>query len=462
MVTMIEYPSAEDYMMAVQRPGVAFGRPELVAADFQKHPMMGIPVPVSGSTAVVFKARVARRDQALRFFTRDDAGTRDRYNALNAWFTQRGLAEDVASCHWVDDAVLVNGRRWPMVQMEWVEGATLDRHVEDLVEDGDQQGLEALAGSWRDLVRRAQAAQFAHGDLQHGNVLVDPTGRPRLVDFDSSWIAPFAGSRPPAEGGHRNYQPVNRVWGAWMDTFPGLVIYLSLLALARDPRQWRQLNTGENLLFRDQDYLPPHRTPAWARLTAIGDPQVDQLAAQLRACCRPDWTATGDLESLLSTPAPWWLRTGTQTSIPPVAGSVPRHAAPPEAVPWPRAVPPQRPGAPWPGTQQQPVPAPRTPVGQSGAWWANTPGAQPGSQPGSPPPAPVSPRSPAGSPESAGRRLLLALPLALLTLIFGTVLLAATLSGSVPPASVVGVSVVVALVPAVILFILVMLRGRGR
>ncbi|OLT18154.1 hypothetical protein BJF78_11890 [Pseudonocardia sp. CNS-139] len=328
MTRPIEHPTADDYIKAVQRPDLAFDRPELVAAEFGVHPTLGIPFPASGTTAVVFKATVGGTAHALRFFTREDAATRQRYTALNAWFGERGLTGDVAACRWVDDAVLVKGRRWPMVQMDWVEGHTLDEHVENLVETGDRTALETLAGAWRDLVRRAQSARFAHGDLQHGNVLVDTTGRLRLVDFDSSWIAPFAGSSPPTEGGHRNYQPANRVWGPWMDTFPGLVIYLSLLALAREPQQWAQLNDGENLLFRHEDYLPPHRTRAWSWVERLRDPQVDQLAARLRACCTPGWTATGDLEALLAGPLPWWTRTMPAVAAPP-AGARPAPPVPP-------------------------------------------------------------------------------------------------------------------------------------
>src|SRR2546430_14233107 len=248
----MEFPTAEEYIRAVQHPRLAFQRPELRAARFEVHPLLRIPMPASGTTAVVFKAGVDGTDQAFRFFTRQDASSRHRYSTLNSYFTRRGLSPHVAACEWIDDAILVNGRRWPMVRMEWVDGHPLDRHVEDLVERGDTDSLGTLAGAWRNLVRATQSARFAHGDLQHGNVLVDRGGALRLVDFDSAWIDPFAGLHPPTEHGHRNYQHPRRIWGPWMDTFPGLVIYLSLLALARDPGMWQHYN-GENLLVDSSD-----------------------------------------------------------------------------------------------------------------------------------------------------------------------------------------------------------------
>jgi hypothetical protein len=365
-------------MRAVQRPDLVFDRPDLAEARFDTHPMLGIPVPASGSTAVVFRATVGGTTRALRFFTREDAATQQRYTALNAWFTERGLTGDVAGCRWVDEAILVNGRRWPMVQMEWVDGHTLDRHVEDLAEAEDRAALEALAGSWRALLRRTQAARFAHGDLQHGNVLVDTAGRLRLVDFDSSWIAPFTGSPPPSEVGHRNYQPANRLWGPWMDTFPGLVIYLSLLVLAREPRQWEQFNDGENLLFRHPDFLPPHRTRAWSWVEGLRDPRIDQLAARLRACCAPGWTASGNLEGLLTGPVPWWTRTAAHAA----AAAPPEPVTPPSGpvtAPSEPVTAPSRPSPSPPGPTTQPTTTQPTaqPQGRP-TWWQQPPSAQTG------------------------------------------------------------------------------------
>lgn len=481
---MTDQLSAEDYIKAVQRPDLVFDRPELVEARFDVHPMLGIPVPASGSTAVVFRATVGGTAQALRFFTREDASTQQRYTALNAWFTERGLNGDVAGCRWVDDAILVNGRRWPMVQMEWVDGHTLDRHVEDLVEADDRAALATLAASWRDLLRRTQAARFAHGDLQHGNVLVDTAGQLRLVDFDSSWIAPFTGSRPPSEGGHRNYQPRNRPWGPWMDTFPGLVIYLSLLALAREPKQWEQLNDGENLLFRDRDYQPPHRTEVWSWVERLHDPRIDQLAARLRACCAPGWTATGDLEKLISGPVPWWTHTAAQppAGAPPEATTAPLPViTPPVEVttapvqgtttqPQGTAAPVQGTAAPRQSTAARPWPRPQPapPAGQT-VWWKQPPGQRP--EPGRPVPAQPGPAQPGPAQwaplRAAGRRLravgwyLFAVVSTVAAWGLGSALVSATLTG-MTPSDEAAVSALLALVPALIVLVLMVRRRRRR
>ena len=338
-------------MKAVQRAD-CFVADELRGLELVAHPLYGIPMPAAGKSAVVFKAMAGGVPQALRFFTRDDVSNSERYGALHEHFTSHGLESAVALPRWVDAGIRVNGRDWPVVRMQWVEGHTLNRHVEDLVERGDTASLASLAGSWRELVTRIQRAEFAHGDLQHGNVLVGRGGDLRLVDFDCSWIARFAGTLAPSETGHRNYQPEHRPWGRWMDTFSGLVIYVSLLALAKDPTGWRTCYTGENLLLRREDFRPPFDTPAWAHLAALRDPEVDEVALRLIDCCTPGWVAETGLDDLLAPRVrPWWERTPTVV--------VPERGPAPVAVPAPRP--------PVTAPVDRPAVAPQA---RGGTWWA--------------------------------------------------------------------------------------------
>lgn len=350
---MTRFPTKDDFLKAVQQPD-SFAAAELRRAEFVLHPVWRIPAPAAGSSAVVFKAVLDGRDQALRFPIRADTSTRQRYDALRDHFAGSGLGPVVAMPRWVDDAIRVDGRTWPVVCMEWVDGRALHHHVEQLVDAGDTTGLGALARQWLELVRRLQDARFAHGDLQHGNVMVDGRGALRLVDFDSSWIERFTGQPPPTETGHHNYQPEHRVWGPWMDTFPGLVVYLSLLTLSRNPTPWRALNTGDNLLFRREDFRPPFRTPAWTHLAAVRDPELDRLAARLQWCCAPNRPADSGLTQLLAPDRQQWWQLVATPGPPPPGMPSPGMSSP--ALQPPGPPPPSRPG-----------PAP------TGDWWQNIP-----------------------------------------------------------------------------------------
>ena len=395
----MQYPNKEDYVRAVQRRE-SFTSAELRRAEFVPDPVWQIPKPAAGTSAVVFKAVVEGEEQALRFFTRDEASSSDRYEALQEHFTTRNLVSCVAMSRWIDDGIRINGRTWPVLRMQWVNGRTLNQHVDHLIEQGNTAALGGLASAWRELVARLQVAEFAHGDLQHGNVLVDDRGTMRLVDFDCSWIARFSGQPAPSETGHRNYQPENRPWGRWMDTFPALAIYTSLLALSKNPRPWHALNTGENLLFRREDFSPPFETPTWKHVSSIRDPQLDQLAARLKECCTPGWSAPGGLDELLAPRAlPWWELTGkTAVGPTPVRPTPTPPPPPPPPPPSPQPPPPAEAPPSWPPPQHDH--RRRPPSGQpSGHWWhdariRDAPG-PPGPSPPPGPPAPTPPPGPA-------------------------------------------------------------------
>jgi hypothetical protein len=123
------------------------------------------------------------------------------------------------------------------------------------------------------------------------------------------WIPELQGQPAPTETGHPNYQPpgitAEARWGPYMDTFAGLVIYLALTALGKDPGLWPQFSSGgENMLFERDDFAPPYDTEIWKRLADLGDPDIDLAAAKLMECCKPGWVAAKTLEDTLK--RNWW------------------------------------------------------------------------------------------------------------------------------------------------------------
>ncbi len=382
----MSYPNPDDYVRAVQNPGVTFADPDLQNARFAVSPMLGVPIPASGTTAVVFRAEVRGEDQALRFFIREDASSRERYTALSRYVAAAGLSENMANARWADSGIRIGGQWYPLVRMQWVEGRTLDRYVEHLVDNADLRSLDSLAQAFRILVQRMQAARFAHGDLQHGNILVDERGVLRLVDFDCSWIGPFQGQPAPTESGHRNYQRRDASWGPWMDTFPALVIYLSIFALARNPRPWEALYQEENLLFQQSDFTD-FGAAVWGQLAALRDPQVDTMVMRLQQCCQPSWQSSLGLEEVLGggqqpVSKYRWVNQltagGVNQSVPPTRDGTPTTLPPP---------PPKTTHAPPRHTPPKPT-LPPVRVGSSGTWWTPPP-----PQPPPPPPTPEKPRT---------------------------------------------------------------------
>jgi hypothetical protein len=281
--TSSRWPTGTEYAAAVQQPTTSFADPELQQGRLTLTPL-GIPASASGQNAIAFHMQAAEGPVAVRCLLSAHDDGRLRYRALQEHVEACDVPSVVAAT-WLDEGVRVHGQWWPVVVMPWVSGDPLHIAVEARL--ADSRRLARLADRWLDLVETLQAKEFAHGDYQHGNVLLTDDDEFELVDLDGIWV-PDMGVGPPDEYGHPNYQHVNRSdtdWGPYVDTFSALVIALSMLALAADPSLARFM-TGENLLFAKPDFEAPDRTEIWSALAASRDPEVVDLATRLHALAR--------------------------------------------------------------------------------------------------------------------------------------------------------------------------------
>lgn len=330
MSELARWPSATDYIDVVQHPALVFTHDQMKEARFDLD-MYGIPDGCTGSNAVVFRAMLGPKTAALRCFISQAGLSRDRYLAL-----ARHVGDEARGARWMvpatwwDEAVKVKGRHWPIVEMEWVDGRPLDIYVGSLC-NTQPTALHLLAARWREMLRDLASEEVAHGDLQHGNVLVDQTTvAMRLVDLDSAWVPGMSGLSPPAESGHQAFRHPNRPdsnqWGPYMDTFAGLVVLVSLLALAHRPELWSKYNNGDNLLFTADDFIAVDATPLWADLRTIDDLEFADLLLLLKECCASDWQPPGTLEQLI---VEWQSR--PRHTVQPTTGA---EEAPAQVAPW--------------------------------------------------------------------------------------------------------------------------------
>lgn len=277
------FPRGAEYMEALQDPSAAFADPDLAAASPVLTPL-GLPRPVSGNFASVFRMDAADgRAWAVRCFVRsfDDMGRR--YSAVDAHLARVAGTWRVGF-EFQEQGVLVGGEWYPIVKMDWASGQPLLSYIEQHLWDGP--ALAYLATRFATLVDELRRAGVAHGDLQHGNILVAPGGALRLVDYDGMFVPPLAGLSGN-ELGHRNYQHPGREpgeFGLHLDSFASWVIYASLVGLSVDPLLWGRLDGGDEcLLFRSQDFADPLHSDALAAFETHGDPVLRDLAGRLRS-----------------------------------------------------------------------------------------------------------------------------------------------------------------------------------
>jgi hypothetical protein len=307
------WPSPSDYQDAIQNPRLCFNVPELQAAEAARTPL-GLPRVASGNFASVYEMRGPAGRWAVRCFLRPVTDQERRYQAISDHLNQLHAAGDGAARWLVDfdyhrEGIRVRGTWYPIVTMDWVAGAPLHRHVEELVDQAERAllpnaGLLALAHQWRALVAEVRAAGIAHNDYQHGNILV-AGGEMKLVDYDGMYVPAFRGERSP-ELGRANYQhPARRPedYGPELDNFSAIVIYLALRALAFAPELWR-FHDGDNLVLTAGDFRSPSSSAAFAALRGSKDEEVRALASRLASCCVLPLAQVPALEAAIAAAAP--------------------------------------------------------------------------------------------------------------------------------------------------------------
>jgi TolB-like protein/tetratricopeptide (TPR) repeat protein len=129
-----------------------------------------------------------RRPVALKLL-RGDASVEESARLLREARLASQLSHpNIAVIYEIDEADR-DGRRLPFIAMEFVEGRTLA----DRLKDGPLAPVEALdvAGQIAAALEAAHARGVVHRDVKPGNVIMDPEGRVKVLDFGlAAWRAP--------------------------------------------------------------------------------------------------------------------------------------------------------------------------------------------------------------------------------------------------------------------------------
>lgn len=273
------WPTPQDYDEAVQNPLLNLQDTDLRGGQVELN-ALGLPRPVTGNFASVYRMHCGSRDWAIRCFWREYADMPERYAAIGEHLIRTRLPYTV-HFQFLQHGIRSRGNWYPALKMEWVDGELLSTYIERMLHDGP--ALRRLAARWACMTLALEADSISHGDLQHGNVLVVGNDV-KLVDYDAMRV-PLLGHRPCLEIGHPNYQHPLRSSGhidLGLDRFSAWVIYVSLLALAWNPELWVQLRGGDEcLIFRKADFLDPTHSDTFRLLSDATDAAVLATADKL-------------------------------------------------------------------------------------------------------------------------------------------------------------------------------------
>jgi hypothetical protein len=300
------WPSARHFTEAIQCPGVCFSD-RLLRETQPAVDRLGMPLVTSGQFAYVYKLKSGNGgdDFAVRCF-RGYLGDRDqRYRAIQAHIQTHQLPF-LSGFTYAPEGILVGGNRFPTIFMKWIEGPTLDLYLDEMI--GRREVLLHLTREWVKLVGMLRKADIAHGDLQHGNVIIEQ-GSLRLIDHDGMFVPAMAGWCA-SELGHQHYQHPRRdaeLFDSTLDNFSSLVIYLSLISLTEQPSLWPE-HHDENLLFTKTDFVDPASSDLFAKIKKLG-PEHRRLADILEGATTGEPKAVPYLLDLVSVRSslPMWM-----------------------------------------------------------------------------------------------------------------------------------------------------------
>ncbi|MGV9414768.1 hypothetical protein ACWDOP_33115 [Nocardia sp. NPDC003693] len=295
----MKIPTLLDYQRAVQNPSRSFaGDPVLNGGEAVRN-AQGMPSVASGGFAATFRiAAPSKVHYAVRCFHKHtylEHNLLERYRHIDTFVTSHRHLDFLLDVSYRSDGIMVDGSCYPTVRMPWAAGEPLGFWIEDWAEDPDRDpdDLDQVRRGIADAVERLGLHGAAHGDLQHGNILVLPDLSIRLIDYDGMYLERFR-TQPELrsfEEGHRNYQHPGRAehFDATLDVFSAEVIDLSLSALRDHPELWETFGgTGENLLFQADDFVNPSQSDIFEFLSGV--PALARRAELLQRACQVNFT----------------------------------------------------------------------------------------------------------------------------------------------------------------------------
>jgi hypothetical protein len=280
------WPLSQDYNEAIQNPAQCFADPELRQGEAETNEL-GLPAPRSGNFADVYAVASGANKWAVKCFTRQIPGLQERYQQISLHLAQY-KPSFMVDFSFLQQGIRVRGEWYPILKMQWVEGATLNQFVKSNLHK--PQLLDVLCQLWVKLSVRLRRVNIAHCDLQHGNVLMVPGSKAKelqvkLVDYDGMCV-PALTLLKSIEVGHPAYQHPQRqregIYNLEVDRFSHLVIFTALKALTIGGKDlWEKYDDGDNLLFKPADFVAPTKSRLLYELLKSGNAEVAGLARVL-------------------------------------------------------------------------------------------------------------------------------------------------------------------------------------
>jgi serine/threonine protein kinase len=259
-------PSCTDYITSIETS-------QLIKADVLQGGEVvcknGKPLRYAGGFCVVFPfIQSSGKKVAVRCWTAHvpDADKRSRCISQSL---SKSMLPYFVGFEYIDAGIATTLGVFPIIIMDWVNASPLKVYLKKHLHDSTT--LKKLAADFKTMTSDLHGAQFSHGDLQHGNIMISDEGKLFLVDYDSMFVPGLENVTDEIKG-LSGYQHPGRKNIKYLtpkaDYFSELIIYTSILALAKYPQLWDSLEIEdtETLLFSQEDIDYPKKSSILRKL----------------------------------------------------------------------------------------------------------------------------------------------------------------------------------------------------
>lgn len=234
----------------------------------------------AGGFSVVFPYKTSDGIMwAFRCWHSDVNNTKKRYELISETIQNANL-DFLCGFEYVDYGINIEGVVYPITRMRWIEGVTIKEYI--CQNRNSKDSMLKLADSFLKMTNALHAQSLAHGDLQHGNILVGPDEKLYLVDYDSFYCPSLKGEADNITGLPDYQHPTrknNKIVSEKLDYFSELIIYLSIVAIAEKPSlvDVYRVENSESLLFTKEDYEDIKNAQIYRDIYSLGGKFRDLL-----------------------------------------------------------------------------------------------------------------------------------------------------------------------------------------
>jgi len=278
----VNYPSRTAIVNSVKYPALI--KDTFLSGGTVTKTLGGKPKFWSGGFSMVFQIDVENQLWAFKVWHTKLSDNKYRYETVAAVLDECSLPY-FTEFEYVENGVLVDGILIDTHRMPWVDGSPLKEFINDNIDNPSE--LVNLASKFQLMVAEFHNYNIAHGDLQHGNIIVRNDGEIAIIDYDSFFVDGLEGL-PDLIKGQGGYQHPSRYYNLTinekLDYFSELVIYTSLIVYSEHPELWNY--DTDWLLFSKEDLEKPELCKLFVNLKKSDNPKIAILMNTLHEFLR--------------------------------------------------------------------------------------------------------------------------------------------------------------------------------